>query len=327
MPETVLESDLTGKITFLSQRAFDITGFSREELEKGLNMLSFVVPEERERAIENIKKSIAGEAHEAKEYTLLRKNGTTFPALVRTNPIISENKVTGLRGLVIDITERKKAEEALIRSMDELVLVNEKLNVVGSLTRHDVRNKLLAVTGNAFLLKKKHPDQPDIIDGLGKIGQACTEIGAILDFAKMYEQLGVEELTYIDVEKTLNEALALFSGSLNVKVINDCRGLTLLADSFLRQLFFNLMDNSVKHGKKVTTIKATYEKVDQDRLNLIYEDDGIGISVQNKPQLFKEGFSTGGSSGYGLYLIRKMMEVYGWAIKENGESDKGAKFV
>ena len=327
LPETVLEADLTGKITFLSQRAFDITGFSREELEKGLNMLSFVVPKERERAIENIKKSMVGEAHGANEYTLLRKNGTTFPALVRTNPIISENKVTGLRGLIIDITERKKAEDALTRSMDKLVLVNEKLNVVGSLTRHDVRNKLLAVTGNAFLLKKKHPDQPDIIDGLGKIGQACTEIGAILDFAKMYEQLGVEALTNIDVEKTLNEAQALISGSLKVKVINDCHGLTLLADSFLRQLFFNLMDNSVKHGKKVTTIKATYEKVHQDRLNLIYEDDGIGISVQNKLKLFKEGYSTGGSSGYGLYLIRKMIEVYGWTIQENGEPDKGAKFT
>jgi signal transduction histidine kinase len=60
---------------------------------------------------------------------------------------------------------------------------------------------------------------------------------------------------------------------------------------------------------------------------LLYEDDGIGIPVVNKSKLFKEGFSTGGSSGYGLYLIRKMIEVYGWAIQENGEPDKGAKFT
>ena len=66
-----------------------------------------------------------------------------------------------------NITERKKAEETLDQIMGELVRTNEKLGVVGSLTRHDVRNKLSAVTGYAYLLKKKHSDQADIIDGLG----------------------------------------------------------------------------------------------------------------------------------------------------------------
>jgi signal transduction histidine kinase len=224
-----------------------------------------------------------------------------------------------------DISDIITVQEELSKTLDKAELLNEKLRVVGSLTRHDVRNKLLAVTGNAFLLKKKHPDQADIIDGLRKMEQSCKEIGEILEFAKMYEQLGVQELTYISVEEKLNEALTLFSGSLNLKVINDCHGLTLLADSFVRQLFFNLIDNSIKHGKKATSIKVSYEK-DQEGLNLIYEDNGIGIPVDNKPKLFKSGFSTGGSSGYGLYLIRKMVEVYGWAIQENGEPDKGAQF-
>src|SRR5665647_1935379 len=99
--------------------------------------------------------------------------------------------------------------------------MNEKLRVIGGLTRHDVRNKLSAVTGYAYLLKKKHSDQADIIDGLGKMEQAVAESVKIFEFAKMYEQLGIEELTYINMEKMLNEALALFSGSLTVRVIND----------------------------------------------------------------------------------------------------------
>jgi signal transduction histidine kinase len=70
-----------------------------------------------------------------------------------------------------------------------------------------------------------------------------------------------------------------------------------------------------------------YEKVNQDKLTLIYEDDGIGIPVVNKSKLFKSGFSTGGSSGYGLYLIRRLIEVYGWVIQENGEPSIGAKFT
>ena len=66
--------------------------------------------------------------------------------------------------------------------------------------------------------------------------------------------------------------------------------------------------------------------MDQDKLNVVYEDNGVGISGVNKPQLFKEGFTTGGS-GFGLYLIKKMVEVYGWAIRENGDPEAGARFT
>ena len=114
LPEIGFEADLAGKITFINQRAFEKTGFTPEELEKGMNMLSFVVPEEREKAMENIKKRITGGDPGSVEYTLFRRNGTTYPAIVKTAPVISENKVIGLRGVIIDITERKKTEEAII---------------------------------------------------------------------------------------------------------------------------------------------------------------------------------------------------------------------
>ncbi|MGD0644618.1 MAG: PAS domain S-box protein [Candidatus Bathyarchaeia archaeon] len=448
LPDFVFETDAKGTLIFVNDRAFDIAGYSHEEFEKGLNILEFVVPEERERAMKNIQKLLAGDSYISTEYTFIRKDGTTFPVLVTATPCISRNKMTGLRGLAINITERKKAEEeiessknylktiiesvstgimiidaqthaivdinpyaldiigaskeqatgkichkfvcpaeigkcpisdlgqvvdksertllslngekipilktvvemnwkgqnylvesfvnitdrkkaeeTLNRTMNELVRVNEKLGVVGSLTRHDVRNKLSVISGNIYLVKKKHSDCADIMDRLGAMEQACKSIERIFDFAKMYEEIGVEELSFINVETTIDEAVGLFSGSPNVKIINECHGLTVLADSFLRQLYYNLIDNSIKHGKKVTNIRVHYEKADQDKLDLIYEDDGIGIPDQNKPQLFKEGFSTGGSSGYGLYLIKKMMEVYNWTIQENGKPNKGAKFT
>jgi len=61
-------------------------------------------------------------------------------------------------------------------------------------------------------------------------------------------------------------------------------------------------------------------------LYLICEDDGIGISAENKPKLFTEGFSTGSSTGFGLFFIKKMIGVYGWVITEEGKPGKGAKF-
>jgi PAS domain S-box-containing protein len=238
-----------------------------------------------------------------------------------------------LVGVFRDITEQKRttadltfALEALSFNLEKIQALNEKLRVVGSLTRHDVRNKLSAVTGYAYLLKKKHADQAEILEGIGKMEQAIAETVKIFDFAKMYEQLGVEELTYINVETKLKEACALFSGSLP-NIISECQGLTVLADSFLRQLFYNFIDNTKKYGKKTTTIRVYFEKVDQDSLKLIYEDDGDGIPAENKLRLFSEGFSTGSSTGFGLFLIKKMMGVYGWEIEENGEPGKGAKFT
>ena len=123
----------------------------------------------------------------------------------------------------------------------------------------------------------------------------------------------------------INEAVVL--SGLKLKVINDCHGLNLLADSFLRQLFYNFIDNTRKYGKKTTAVRVYYEKVKHDELRLIYEDDGVGISAKDKARLFQEGFSTGGRTGYGLFLSRKMIDVYGWQIKETGELGRGAKFV
>ena len=110
LPEIVFETDLTGKITFFSQTAFELTGYTPMELEKGLNMLQFVIPKEREKAKENIKRRMTGEKTVSSEYTLIRKNGDIYPAIVKTAPIYSQNKLIGLRGLVIDITERKQQE-------------------------------------------------------------------------------------------------------------------------------------------------------------------------------------------------------------------------
>jgi len=63
----------------------------------------------------------------------------------------------------------------------------------------------------------------------------------------------------------------------------------------------------------------------KDKLKLVYEDDGIGIPKAEKEKIFKEGY--GKDSGYGLYLIRKMCEVYGWTIRETGKQGKGAQFT
>jgi len=134
-------------------------------------------------------------------------------------------------------------------------------------------------------------------------------------------------IEYIDVEKAVSEAVSLFSDLRGAKLVNDCHGLTVLADSLLRQLFYNLIDNSLKYGQRVAKIRIYYERAEKDELRLVYEDEGVGIPKDAKPKIFDEGYTSGKGSGYGLYLVRKMMEVYGWIIQEKGAPGKGAKFV
>jgi PAS domain S-box-containing protein len=314
-----------GKITILNPTMQKMTGYTIEEIPSLSQWFEKLYPNEVERQKTKDKwfKKLT-EAGEVKEgqAAIITKQGEERIFLFDGFRLFSGDFIAFAR----DITDRKIAEEALNVVMVQLVSVNEKLGVVGSLTRHDVRNKLSAVTGYAYLLKKKYADQADIVECLGKMEQAVKDSMKIFEFAKMYEQLGIEELKHIDVEKTVNEAFTLFSG-FALKVVNDCYGLRVLADSFLRQLFYNFMDNTIKYGKKAATVRVYYETSVSGDLNLIYEDDGVGISTENKSKLFSEGFSTGGSTGFGLFLIKKMMGIYGWTITETGEVDKGVRFV
>ncbi len=260
------------------------------------------------------------------ETVFISKDGKEIAVSGNVCPIFKDGVIVSTVGFFVDITERKKNEAKLNESNRRIEMMNEKLRVVGGLTRHDVQNKLSTVTGYAYLLKKKYANEKDLIDALCKMEQATKAIVKIFEFAKMYEELGVEELTYVNVEEKINEAAALFSGPLP-KIVNDCHGLSVLADSFIRQLFYNLIDNTVKYGKSITTIRVHFEKTESGMLKLIYEDDGVGVSVENKRYLFTEGFSTGGSKGFGLFFIRRMMDVYGWMIQETGKSGEGAKFI
>jgi signal transduction histidine kinase len=223
-----------------------------------------------------------------------------------------------------DISQLKKAEEELRDTLKKLETMNEKLRVVGRLTRHDLRNKLSVVTGNLYFAKKKLPVDHKISEHLEGIKSAGEQMVRIFEFARAYEMLGAEELVYVDVEEKVAEAVSLFSNLNGVRIVNSCHGLTALADSLLRQLFYNLIDNSLKYGEKLKTIVMRYEDTGTDRLELIYEDDGVGIPDAEKKKLFQEGYGKG--TGYGLYLIRKICQVYGWDIQETGKEGKGAQF-
>ena len=147
----------------------------------------------------------------------------------------------------------------------------------------------------------------------------------MFEFSRFYERIGAEKPSKENVGQCFSQAVALLSNLGTVKVVNECHGLEVVADSLLIQLFYNLIDNSLKHGEKATQIRLRCNK-DGEGVKLVYEDNGVGVPEANKPKLFEIGFTTGKGGGLGLYLVKKLMDVYGWAIQETGETGKGAKF-
>jgi PAS domain S-box-containing protein len=317
-PDAFYLNDLKGNFVDGNKAAEELTGYARSELTgKSFLKLKLLSRKQIMKAAKLLVKNALGKSTGPDEFVLNRKGGTQVSVEIRTFPVKIKDQTLVL-GIARDISERKRTE-AILKTM------NEKLHVVGRLTRHDVRNKLSAVAGNVFLAKRNLAGNSEAQKYLGEIESACSQTVKILDFARTYEKLGIEELAYMDVKKSSGEAFSLFSDMQGVKVINDCRGLTVLADSLLRQLFYNLMDNSIKYGEKLTKIRVYFKKTGKDHLKLVFEDDGVGISKSEKEKIFREGYGKG--TGYGLYLIRKICEVYGWTIRETGEQGKGAKFT
>jgi PAS domain S-box-containing protein len=300
----------------INPRFEGLFGYSLAEI-KGRHINKVVVQTTKREEAETLdKNAIKGYVYH--DTVRKRKDGSLVPVSVSAAPIIIEGRPAGYVAMYKDISELKNAEE-------KLETMNEKLRVVSGLSRHDVRNKLSVVTGNAYLLMKKLADDHEALELLEDMECAVEQITRIFDFVKYYERLGVEKLVYMDVEETVDEAVSLFSDLHNVQLVNDCAGLTVLADSLLRQLFYNLIDNSLKYGEKTTCVRIHYEVSAGGQIRLIYEDNGVGIPDDIRKNLFKEG--VGRRTGYGLFLIKRMIEVYGWAIHETGKRGKGAQFT
>ncbi len=116
LPQGVFEIDTDGKISFANTCALEALGYDRGSYEKGLDARELVVPEDREKVTRNILRVLSGKNTSTNEYTALRKDGSTFPVLIHSAPIYHNHTLIGLRGMMVDITDRKKAEQALAES-------------------------------------------------------------------------------------------------------------------------------------------------------------------------------------------------------------------
>lgn len=118
LPVMIFETDLDGMLTFGNRMILPVFGIDPDAIGAKINVITYIVPEDRERAVENIKKMYAGIPRTSTEYTLIRKDGSRFPALISANPILDRKSgaPVGMRGAIIDLSERKEAERILQES-------------------------------------------------------------------------------------------------------------------------------------------------------------------------------------------------------------------
>jgi len=128
LPESIFETDIDGRLTFLNRNTFENFGYTEDDLKKGLNVFDMIIPEERERAKNITIKMLKGEKTTGNEYTALRKDKGTFPFLLRFAPILHDGVHAGFRGVVVNITDRINAERALKESEDRYRSIVENSN-------------------------------------------------------------------------------------------------------------------------------------------------------------------------------------------------------
>jgi len=138
LPEAVFESDIDANLTYANRQAFKISGYTEQDFENGLNGIDLLVPEDRKRAKENLTKRFQGEEIGIKEYKAIRKDGSIFPVLLHTAPIFEQGgTIKGIRGIIVDITQRKEIEQELINEKKNLEEVNAALRIL--LREHELR--------------------------------------------------------------------------------------------------------------------------------------------------------------------------------------------
>ena len=227
-----------------------------------------------------------------------------------------------------DITELKVLEQQMAfnntelnKYANDLKQTNDKLNLLNTITRHDILNQLTVVLGYLEMMRMKFPD-PSLQEYIAKEIHAAQNIQTQILFTKEYQDIGVQSPQWFDLKKViLAKAATLPLSNLNLIIHFDT--LEIYADPLLEKVFYTLMENTLRHGKDVTSIEFTFSTL-TGGIVVIYEDNGGGVPAEYKDAIFDRKFFK--HTGFGLFLSRTILGITGMTIRETGEPGKGARF-
>jgi PAS domain S-box-containing protein len=311
-------NDKRWTMEFASEGCLSLTGYQPSDL-TGKGTVSFadlIHPQDREVVREHIRQSIKEHEKFQVMYRITTATGTERWVWEQGLGVFSQKgDLLAIEGFITDITDRKNAEEIIKKA-------NKQVALLTSITRHDIINQINSLQGYISILKKRNTDEKNA-DVLTKVKEIADMILRQIVFTRDYQNVGAEPPRWILVKDTLKSLLRTLDLE-SVQLTIDTGDLEIYADPLIEKVFFNLIDNTLRHGGHASRIRISSEEKD-DHLGLVYEDDGAGIPDDEKEKIFTRGF--GKNTGYGLFLIREILAITGFSILENGIPGRGARFV
>jgi PAS domain S-box-containing protein len=227
---------------------------------------------------------------------------------------VYQNTPQQFTSIFSDITERKQAEKALQQA-------NNKLNLLSSITRHDILNQVSILLGYADLAGDEDLT-PQMQEYISDMEQAAKTIQHQIEFTREYQEIGVKAAAWQNLGETvMNSASTFYRNNISLEI--SCDDFEIFADPLLQKVFYNLFDNAFRYAAPFTTITVHCQETGEGLL-VVFADDGVGISEDDRKHLFERGF--GRNTGLGLFLSREILSITGITITENGEPGKGARF-
>ncbi|WAC05799.1 MAG: ATP-binding protein [Methanoregula sp.] len=216
--------------------------------------------------------------------------------------------------LLSDITDQHLTDQSL-------AMARKKINFLTGITRHDILNQLTIIVMHNELLREA-VGEPSLVKSLREQEKAASTISRQIAFTKDYEKLGENLPQWLDV-KTIFSKHQEDLGHDYIIYSVQVEGLEVFGDPLVDRVFSNLLENSLRYGEKVTSIRLHYDQTPEG-LTIIYEDNGTGIKKEEKEKIFRRG--SGKRSGFGLFFSREILSLTGITMKETGEPGKGARF-
>lgn len=316
LQDMVYRTDKAGKFIMVSPSGARVLGYDSPDELIGRDVQDvYADPEERRNFLEAVRKAGSVQSYPV---VLKSRDGEIHHALASSHFYYdADGNAQGIEGVLHDITDLRRTEDALQKA-------NRQLGILLSITRHDIKNQLLSLRAYLNLMRKNFGDAQKASEFFVKGEGVIHAIERQISFTKEYEDLGALPPVWQNVGECIRAAakgLDLTGKELTICALDTVE---IAADPLLRKVFFNLMDNTLRHGGgKLEKIRFFSREADTGLL-IICEDDGEGIPVDEKEKIFERGY--GRHTGYGLFLVREILSLTHISITETGEPGKGARF-
>lgn len=347
LPEMICETDLEGKIIYANNYALNHFGYSNDDLRKEFNILSLFPEKEQTRIRENFREALKADNDKPHEYVAVKRNGETFPTLVYTSRITHETKVTGIRGVMIDITDRIENENKLADSKRRAEEANKAKSEFLANMSHEIRTPMNAILGFSESLYHKidEPQHKKMLKSIMSSGNLLLSlINDILDMSKIEAGKLELEPQLTDIRNILFEITQVFTQKANKKGLSfevncskDIPPLMMLDELRLRQVLLNLTGNAVKFtedGFVNISVEPRNQKKKKTGLIIKVSDSGIGIPESEHKKIFEAFLQQSGQStrkyegtGLGLAISKKLVEKMNGTIHLESKPGEGSVFT